>query len=162
MLNSHLAWANSTTPLFTTTALWLLLRVARRWRETKLGGWELAAAGLCLGFALQTHIMVLVIIVGAAIGASLTVPRLVFGRWGLISGTAIMLGYLNMIVFNVITRGGDLRFAQSMSDGYSGGKDVGYLQKLGSLLLSLLRMAGGAMDRRDSFRSFVTDPLLVL
>jgi hypothetical protein len=162
VLNSHLAWANCTTPLFTTTALWLLLVATRRWRDSRSGGWELVGAGLSLGLAFQTHIMVSVLIVGAAVGVMLTIPRLARSRWGLLALGAAALGYANMIVFNVVTGGQTLRHAQSMAAGYAAGRELGYVEKLGSLMLSLMRMLSGAIDRRDSFWAFVLDPLLIV
>ncbi|HEX3247490.1 MAG TPA: hypothetical protein VHX16_18940, partial [Chloroflexota bacterium] len=161
LLNSHLAWANSSTPLFTTTALWLMLRAASRWQQNRSGRWELIVAGLCLGLALQTHVMVAVLIVGIGVGALLTVPRLTLGPTGLLAVVALAVGYANMIAFNILTRGETLRIAQSMSAGYSGGKDVSYAEKLGSLLLSLVRVLGGALDRRDSIWNFLADPILI-
>jgi 4-amino-4-deoxy-L-arabinose transferase-like glycosyltransferase len=161
LLNSHLAWANSTTPLFTTAALWLMLRAGRRWQQNRSGRWELIVCGLCLGLALQTHVMVAVLIVGMAVGALLTVPRLTLGPAGLLAVVALAVGYANMIAFNILTQGESLRNAQSMSAGYSGGKDVSYGEKLGSLLLSLVRVLGGALDRRDSIWNFLADPILI-
>jgi glycosyltransferase AglD len=162
VLNSHLAWANSTTPLFTTTGLWLLLRATREWQESQRGGSPLVGAGLCLGLALQTHVMVIVIIIGAAAGALLTAPRLALGRWGVLASGAVALGYVNMIVFNVLTHGESLRYAESMAAGYAGDRQLGYVEKLSSLTLSLMRMLGGAIDRRDSFWAFALDPVLVV
>jgi hypothetical protein len=162
VLNSHLAWANSTTPLFTTAALWLLLRAARQWQETRTGVRPFLGAGLCLGLALQTHIMVSVLIVGGAVGMLLTAPGLALSRWSILAAGAGALGYSNMIVFNVMTGGETLRHAQSMSAGYAGDREVTYVEKLGSLVLSMMRMLGGAIDRRDSFWAFVFDPVLIV
>ncbi|MFN0073285.1 MAG: phospholipid carrier-dependent glycosyltransferase [Chloroflexota bacterium] len=161
VLNSHLAWANSTTPLFTTLAMWLIVRARRRYHEDRTGGIDLTLAGLCLGLALQTHILVLVLIVGLGLAALLTLPRLALSRWGVLALGGMGLGYANMLVFNIGTAGETLRHAQSMSAGYAGGKDIPYLEKLESLLMSLLRVLGGAIDRREAMWSYLADPILI-
>lgn len=162
ILNSHLAWANATTPLFTTFGFWLLARARRRWFEARRGGRELALAGLLFGLALQTHILVLAILPGLALAAIWSLWPLVASRWAALAVLMFGLGYGNMLAHNLATGGDTLRQAQAMSVGYAGARETNYLAKLGELLLSLLRLLGGALDRRESYVAFLADPVLWL
>lgn len=161
LLNSHLAWANSTTPLFTTVAIWLLVRLRRR-ADLGRSGMTLGLVGVFLGLALQTHILVIAIIVGAGLAALLTIPQVVLSRWSVLGAAGLTLGYGNMVAFNLSTGGETFRHAQAMSAGYAGGKEIGYSEKLADLLLSLLRVFSGALDRRGGDLAFLTDPLIIL
>src|SRR6185436_2281173 len=62
IVNSHVAWGNCITPLFTTTAIWLLARAARlssdrpaQGRLRASTGLLIVLGGLAFGLALQTH-----------------------------------------------------------------------------------------------------------
>jgi hypothetical protein len=162
ILNSHLAWSNSTTPLFTTTALWLLTRAHRRWKADRTGGTELALAALFLGLALQTHVLVIAFIVAAGITVLVEMPGILLRPWSLASVAMFCFGYVNMIAFNLISGGETIRRAQGMSTGYAGGKEISYIEKLSDLALSTYRLIGGAVDRRQTDLAFFTDPILIL
>jgi len=60
--NSHIAWSSCTTPLFATTAFWLLARAVQR-----PSGWSLAGAGLFSGLAWLTHGTFLFLLPGLAV-----------------------------------------------------------------------------------------------
>jgi hypothetical protein len=166
VLNSHLAWAISTTPLFTTTALWLLVLARRlqsaRSRAWTAGGPELALAGLWFGLALQTHVSVIPTMVGAALGVLVTLRRLVWTRWTVAAAVLFGVGYANMIAYNLRTGFETLAVAQDKSAGYDGGKSIPYSEKLADLGESLFRLLGGALDGRPSLLAFLADPILLL
>ncbi|MGE3271567.1 MAG: hypothetical protein AB7P40_22645, partial [Chloroflexota bacterium] len=93
VVNSHIAWSNCLTPLFTTLAFWALLQSSRadapsppfplsRARERGRGRdghlhWLLPLAGLLLGLALQTHPLVVALLPGIALGVLLRDWRIV-------------------------------------------------------------------------------------
>jgi hypothetical protein len=71
VVNSHVAWGNCATPLFTTTAVWLLARASRLGAGAVglhgAGGMLLVLAGAAFGLALQTHPSVAVLLPGAGL-----------------------------------------------------------------------------------------------
>ncbi len=161
VLNGHVAWAISTTPLFTTAALWLMVRAHRRSRERGAGGPELAAAGLCWGLALQTHISVLVLIAGAAVGGALTLRPLLSTRWTILAAALFLLGCANLIVYNLLAGMETFALATAKSVEYDGASSTPYLERLADLGLSLFRLLGGALEDRGSRIAFLTDPALI-
>ncbi len=60
LVNSHIAWSNCTTPLFTTSGFWLLVGAARR----RSARW-LALSGLAFGLGFQTHPSAVAVLPGA-------------------------------------------------------------------------------------------------
>ena len=70
-MNSHVAWGNCVTPLFTTTAGWLLARAARLGDAptglSRTGGLLLVLACAAFGLALQTHPSVAVLLPGVGL-----------------------------------------------------------------------------------------------
>lgn len=71
VVNSHVAWGNCVTPLFTTTAGWLLARAARLTGDRAplrgRGGLLLVLACVAFGLALQTHPSVAVLLPGVGL-----------------------------------------------------------------------------------------------
>ena len=116
IINSHTARSNSITPLLTMAAVWLAYRAARSGR-----GWPLAWCGLVLGLALQTHISVIVLAPGLAVGLLLMRPRLIKSGWLLLAIALFILGYGNMIVFNFQNGLHSLSHARNLQEGYTGG-----------------------------------------
>ena len=111
IVNSHVAWSNSATPLFSTlafTALHVALRERGAGQPRRRQGWFLVLAGLLYGLALQTHVSMIVVAPGLLIwflarrdiGAWLRRP------WPYLALGAAILGYGNMIAYNLMTRGG--------------------------------------------------------
>ena len=62
VVGSHIGWSNSTTPLWTTLFLWILVEAVRRDAPRLL-----PLAGLAGGLAQQTHPSVLAILLGAGL-----------------------------------------------------------------------------------------------
>jgi MYXO-CTERM domain-containing protein len=71
VVNSHVAWGNCVTPLFTTTSVWLLARASRLGAGADglhgARGMLLVLAGAAFGLALQTHPSVAVLLPGAGL-----------------------------------------------------------------------------------------------
>ncbi len=96
ILTTHMAWSNTTDPFFVALAAYLLMLGLHR------GRWWYVAAGLAWGLALQTH---------GTVAALLPAPLIalaVLGRgrrfkdpWLYLGFGAFLLGYANMIAFNI-------------------------------------------------------------
>lgn len=128
------------------------------------GAWNLAPAALLLGMALQTHPTVLALLPGVALAVALSRPRLALSRWTVLSLLAFLAGYSNMLVFNLQTGFQSFRVAQQIRAEYTGAaRPFGeeYLENLGTLLLSLFRMVGGAIEDRAAPTAFLADPALL-
>jgi 4-amino-4-deoxy-L-arabinose transferase-like glycosyltransferase len=108
IVNSHVAWSNSATSLFAAAAF-LALHVAGR-RGSETGGIWLVLGGFLVGLALQTHISVLVVIPGLLIWflARRDARAWLRTAWPTLAMAAALLGYGNMIVYNLTSSGGVL------------------------------------------------------
>jgi 4-amino-4-deoxy-L-arabinose transferase-like glycosyltransferase len=114
-VNSHIAYANSITPLFVTTGLWLLHRAV-----TGGSGPMLVASGVAFGLALQTHATMLAIMPGVALYI-LWQGRSLIGRWLIMAGAGAVLVLANLLVFNVMSGfSGVARAGQKSSIGLQG------------------------------------------
>lgn len=98
ILVTHMAWSNDITPFFVTLgALFLTLALKR-------GRWYFPLAGLTWAFALQTHSSVLALLPAVFLlvwGLGKTRERLK-DRWVWAGVGSFLLGYANMIYWNVI------------------------------------------------------------
>lgn len=163
LVNSRLAWPNGITPLLVALAAWCLS--AGRAREgTFSPAPALPLSGFLLGLAVQTHPSVLTLLPGIAAAVVLPRPRLLLTRWPWLGLLGFLVGYANMIAFNLANGFASVRFAQQTRADYTGANpDLGreYLTNLGTLLLNLLRLLGGAVEERAAAISFLTDPLLL-
>ena len=113
IVNSRISYAHSMTPLVTTLGLWLLVRAARL-----QSGRALAASGLVLGFALQSHPTVLGLVPGLAIFVLWRMRPLLLSRWGALAFLLGGLGCANLIVHNLVTDFGSVREGMSKSSAY--------------------------------------------
>ena len=153
IVNSHIAWSNSVTPVFA-TATFLALHAAVRRGD----GWLLVLGGFLYGLALQTHISMLVVIPGLLIWFLARREVLAWLRrpWPYLAAAAAALGYGNMIVYNVMSRGGLLADAQLHTYAWEPNPTlISYLDRLASLLTNLGQTIGGQVPR-------VADPLFGL
>jgi hypothetical protein len=114
LVNGRVAWSNSSTPLWTSLTLILLLRAAAAAREDLTAGTSdpsaadpsarwLMAAGVMAGLALQTHPSVLVLLAGAAIWWLLAPERrsMLRGPWPWAAVGLSLLAYGPVIFFNL-------------------------------------------------------------
>lgn len=178
VVNSHVSWSNALTPLFVTVAVLTLLPAA-----THGSGVALALGGLLFGLALQTHPSVMTLLPGLALGLLWRRPRLVFSRWLLLAGALFLLGYSNVIAYNLTpevragqedqyrrtayrllpawrstgesTLGRLLHQQQSYAEDQGG---ASYLESLGALLLNLPRVAASLVDSRPRWTDYLLDP----
>jgi hypothetical protein len=116
VVNSHIAWSNSTTPFWTTLLLLVLVEAVRRDRPR----W-LLAAGLLAGLAQQTHPSVLAILVGAALWTVGVRPRWLRGRWPWLAGLIALVTVGNLLLYNLQSQGGSVEMAEVRDYAYTGG-----------------------------------------
>ncbi|MCC7371841.1 MAG: glycosyltransferase family 39 protein [Chloroflexi bacterium] len=159
VVNSHIAWSNCITPVFTTAGL-LLIALAIRDDRPRLA----PAAGLLFGLAFHTHPTAAPVVVGAAAAILASRRGWLLTPWPYLAGVAGGLVNLNLVVYNLMTGGRTFRYAQEVQSSYvqETGEAAGYLERVGDLLLGLVRTLGSALDRRASVLDYATDPLLLL
>jgi 4-amino-4-deoxy-L-arabinose transferase-like glycosyltransferase len=120
VVNSHIAWSNSTTPLWTTLALWLLVESVRRGNARLL-----VPAGFVGGLAQQTHPSVLAILAGGALWLAVTRPMWLRTRWPWLGVLAGLVAVGNIVWFNATTPGGSLAMVEERDYAYAGIASVG-------------------------------------
>jgi 4-amino-4-deoxy-L-arabinose transferase-like glycosyltransferase len=158
-VNSHIAWSNCTTPLFTTLTVWLLW-LGVDGRRPRL----LPLAGFLGGLALQTHPLVATLLPGAAVYLAWREPKLLRTAWPYLAVAGLALGYANVIAYNVQSNFESLTAASRLRREYAADQDAAptYPLALSSELLLLGRVLGGAVDTREAVTAFVLDPLVLL
>jgi hypothetical protein len=146
VVNSRIAWAHSTTPLFTTLALALLIRAVRRKQPSLL-----PATGLVAGVALQTHPSVVALVPGALAwlvwrGRDVLAAK----RWVVLGLLCGALGCANLLAFNVLTNFGSVTGALDKADAYDAqqGGQTGYAGALWTEGLGLARVLAGTVGTR--------------
>ena len=176
-INSHVAWSNCLTPLFTTAAFWSLLArggiglpLSHSVGVTRVAGgrgpalWGLPLAGLLLGLAFQTHPLVVALLPGIALGV-------LWGRWSLLrtpwpwlAAGCFLLGYANMLYFNATTGFESIRSAQRITSEYASDQQAsaGYASGSLSMWLLLARILGGAADQRSGWPEYLLDPAVII
>ena len=175
LINSHIAWSDSTTPLFTTLAFATLVPAV-----TRGSGLRLAAAGLVFAIALQTHAAVVAFLPGVLLALLWRRPRLLLGRWGFLASLLLIAGYSNLLIYHIPGRGddpyrvvvresipgwnagGDGTYPgpseQQRSDAAALGGIGSYLSNLGMLALNLPRLAASIIDERPNWTDYLLDP----
>jgi glycosyltransferase AglD len=167
VINSHTARSNSITPLLTTAALWLFYRALEdrvwagpirqnTWRRPR--PWLLVPTGMLLGLAMQTHLSVIALAPGLAAYLLRRGHGLLGSPWPYLAGLAGIVGYVNMIVYNLQTGFWSYQHARSLQEGYTAGRPTdldSYFTNLGSLIQSLSRLLSGTIDTPDSPTRFI-------
>jgi 4-amino-4-deoxy-L-arabinose transferase-like glycosyltransferase len=149
LVNSHVGWSNSLTPLFTTSALALV-----GWAVAARKGWPFALAGVAGGLALQTHASVIALIPGLL--ATLGWQRRWRGlwRWILLAGALFLLVEGPVVAYMVSSNFEPLTYA--LSHRHSVDRETAltpdrYLQNLMHLLRGLaLVVSGWVTDGREA------------
>jgi 4-amino-4-deoxy-L-arabinose transferase-like glycosyltransferase len=160
LINSHIALSSSTTPLFLTLAVWLIGRAA-----LERHGPSLAAGGLLLGLALQTHPTVVAAILASGLYLLLQARPLLRSRWLPLALGALLLGYGNMLVYNLTTGFESVQSALTASEDYQEGQDdrqPPYSGALVALLLATSRLLAGALQKHLDPRALLLDPLVLI
>ena len=166
LVNSHVGWSHSTTPLWATLGLACLARAAYgRGMGVNPGPW-LVASGLLLGLAVQTHVTALLLIPGAGLALLIAQPRLLRTRWMALAVLTFLIATANLLVYNVETGGGSLLAGRSKLAGYTGEEDGfdadDYVGNVWRLTLALSWVLSGAVEKRRFVNETLAHPLLLL
>ncbi len=161
ILVTHMAWANCTTPFFFSLALFFTMNA-----EAERSERQLRTAALLWALTLQTHFSVTVYLLTLAC---------YFG-WREWRGTGLfsfrqylravwffVLGYLNMLVYNLFTLGGSLRWLHNKS--YTLEQEPGvfsYLQNVGAMVVELFRTISSTYELPHFWGKYLTYPLFLL
>lgn len=151
LINSHIFWTNSLTPLFTTLAFTALLRTLepnpalaiqsrRRWLVLAFFLWSLA---------LQSHPSVWALAPGILV-ALLLEPRnreSLRAAWTFAAPLVGLAAYSNVLVFNLLTNFASLRVLSAKTYALPNPPDFfpGFPERLGNLLLELVRIVSGTL-----------------
>ena len=184
VVNSHVAWTNSATPLFVVLAVWLLWvgvkgrgcgrqpEFTPRFPEPP-GGYPplpratqrvpaaLAASGLCWGLALQTHPLVLALLPGAAIFLVRHGRPLLRTRWPYLAAALFVLVNLNLLVYNLTSGLGSVAYGQQVSADYARNQELTpgvYLERVAAVVLGLFQNLGGAVESRERDWGVLLEP----
>lgn len=159
VVNSHVAWGNCITPLFTTLgtlALWHALRGAGA--SPRRG---LILAGLWWGLALQTHPSVVALLAAAGVYVLARRRDLLRSPWLYAGASFFLLINLPTIVYNLLTGFGSVAEGLDKSARYTNGVTLTplvYLQRVGLLLQALAQNLSGTIDIRKEPFSYLLDP----
>jgi hypothetical protein len=156
-VNSHVAWSNCVTPLFTTAGLLLLARALRADRPRLL-----VPTGLLFGIAFHTHPTALPVLVGGALAVLVQRRGWLVGPWPYLAAALAIASNANLIVYNLQTAGRTFSYAAEVQDSYvrETGESASYADRLGDLLLGLVRAIGGLLDRHATLLDYTREPLL--
>lgn len=154
LVNSHLAWAHSTTPFYTTLALWLLVRGIQR-----RSGRSIAGSGFVFGLALQSHLLAATFLPAAGLYALWKGRRWVRTPWPYLAVLLLLVAYSNVIIYNLQTAGDTLDRIQYrrmrhnyLNDGPLPEDDPrAYVQNLARTAALLSRVAASSVDPRDNW-----------
>lgn len=181
VVNSHVAWENSTTPLYATFCYYTILRAARALPRTATGdappqtgrsiraaGLWLLLCGLCFGLMLQTHVgtIVLAPALAATFGLALwhtRAWRIFRTPWPYLTPLLALLAYSPVIIANLRTgfagyyraRGRDYAFVADPSSS-------SYLYNLRNLLYELARMISNPFRTPERALHYFTSPYMLI
>jgi 4-amino-4-deoxy-L-arabinose transferase-like glycosyltransferase len=163
LVNSHVGWSHSITPLFTTLGFACL---ARALQVGRAGGAWLLPVGLLFGLGVQTHLTAAFLLPGAALAVLVARPRLLLTRWAVLAGLAFLLAMPNLVVFNLQTGGRTFTGGQQVVADYtredSGLDPDSYVENLGRLSLASSWILSGAIEKRRFVRETLAEPALLL
>jgi 4-amino-4-deoxy-L-arabinose transferase-like glycosyltransferase len=144
IINSHTARSNSITPLISTLLVWAV------WRATRSGdGRWLALAGFLFALALQTHLSAIAFAPGLALAVLVLRPRLLLTRWLPLAMVGFLVGYSNMLIWNLQNGFWSFVHARALQQGYTDGQSAdvsSYTTNMGALFESLSRLVSGTID----------------
>lgn len=173
VVNSHIAWQNSTTPFYSALTCWALVRALRRtnWRNQRwdAGGRWLAFAAFLFGLTLQTHIGAVVLV--PALILSVAIPaararawRLLRSPWPLLAILAALGGFAPVLAYNVPRAfSGVTRAATKRQYAYENNPSwATYRHNLGNLLGELARDASNPFRIPERALHYLTSPYLVI
>jgi len=117
VVNSHIAWSNCLTPLFTTLGLWLTSLALARAQPAVL-----LLAGLAFGLSVQTHPIGALMLPGVAIAVALARPRWLLRPWPYLAVLTALLGCANLLVANFQSDFAGVVNGVAVQEKYTGGE----------------------------------------
>ncbi|MFN8475146.1 MAG: glycosyltransferase family 39 protein [Anaerolineae bacterium] len=143
VVNSHIAWSNTTSPFWTTLFCLAVSETVRR-NDPRL----LILDAVLAGLALQTHPSVIVFVLGAALWLAVMRPMWLKTRWPWL---AILVGALciaNLIGYTLVSGGQSIALASSRDYAWTGSLTAGaYLQNVRGFLLTAYELIGSTFPR---------------
>lgn len=161
ILNSHMAWANCTTPTFFTAAL-LALVIA----EKEHSGKHLVLSGVLWAAALQTHASAIIYV--AVAGLYVLTPGFrkrssIDRKWQLCGLAVFMAGYLNMLYYNLVSRGGSFRWLSTKGYALEQHHNLHtYLLNLEQMATELLRTLCSCYTQHSHLWQYLGQPFFLL
>ena len=158
-LNSHVAWSNCVTPLFTTLGAWMLSLALRG--SSSMPRTALPLAGLFWGLGLQTHPSVLALLPGAATFLLWRGRPLLRTPWPYLGAGLFVLVNLNILIYNLMTDVGSLAAGSSKIGHFSSREELSpqtYTARVSRLGVGLVQLLGGAVDQENNEARFLLDP----
>jgi len=146
LVNSHIGYSNSTTPMFTTAMLLALVAAVER-----RSGLLLILSGFLAGLSLQTHLSVVPLLAGLVVWflTQRRGRRWLRTKWPYLALAAAVVAYSPVIWFNL--RSGFATLAEPLEHPYAYTGEVGlarYLENVRLLVWELTWMVGGRMSLR--------------
>jgi 4-amino-4-deoxy-L-arabinose transferase-like glycosyltransferase len=180
VVNSHVAWANSTTPFYATICFYAILRAIRALptsasagasppgrRSRAAGGW-LLLCGLVFGLMLQTHVGTVVL--APAIGGTFLFAlrrtrswRILRTPWPSLAPLLTLLAYSPVIIDNA--RGGFAGYYRARGRDYAFVADPStdtYLHNLRNLLYEVARMISNPFRTPARMLDYFTSPYMLI
>jgi 4-amino-4-deoxy-L-arabinose transferase-like glycosyltransferase len=187
LVNSHIAWSNSLTPLFTTLGVWQLSRAVR-----KLDGPALAWSAVLMAMAVLTHPAAVIVLPACALYVLWKAPALLRTRWLWISAVLFAVVYSPVVLYYLFGRlypeqfaeqlrashpdtrafgktlGTDfdsLQYAAQVRSSHLGGRQPGvdvYLENVGGFALMFVRSLSGAIEARPEVAGYLLDPAVAV
>jgi 4-amino-4-deoxy-L-arabinose transferase-like glycosyltransferase len=188
VVNSHVAWQNSTTPFYSTLCCWALVRalnfVTRSTeglsasvggaRGTAQGAWDqggrwLVLSGLCYGLTLQTHVGTVVLAPALAATVGYVVIRRRAWRflrspWPYAAVLAAIVGYAPVLIYNATHRlAGVVRVQTRRDYAFEGDPSwANYWHNFSNLLFELARMISNPFRIPARRFDYLTSPYMLI
>lgn len=181
VVNSHVAWANATTPIYATICCYAILRAVRALpmpdttgglppagrRFRAAGGW-LLLCGLSFGLMLQTHVGTVVL--GPAIGGTFLLAlwrtrtaRILRTPWPYLAPLLALLAYSPVIIENA--RSGFAGYYRARGRDYAFVADPStdtYFYNLRNLLYEMARMISNPFRTPARMLDYFTSPYMLI
>jgi len=158
---THMAWANCTTPFFFLLAMLATMNAEKH----KSGPW-LVGAALLWAATLQTHSSVIIYVLAALIyvfSPHFRRTSAIKPVWYLRAAGAFILGYGNMIYYNIISRGGSITWL-SRKD-YALESEPGltsFANNLQQMFIELIRSVSSTYTESASLLGYLAHPIFSL
>lgn len=161
ILVTHMAWSNCTTPFFFTLAVMAVI-TAEKYRS---GTW-LVISGFLWALTLQTHSSIIIFL---AVTLFYVLRPQFRRRTGIAVGyylgaaAALIIGYWNMLYFNVSTLGGSFYWLQHKSYAMENEfNPANYMENLGHLMVQLVRSVGSVYSAYNIGLLYLLHPAFLL